>query len=372
MKRRASHPLTSIIALIAFWVVGRSLVLAVGLPLVDIKVATNPKPARPASVPHKSGLAFISAVTSAYAAPRLWNENGYFTPVIMTSHQAVHIGAPPLPQKFVTRQQTKERVEATSLVSLQPTNDPAATAIPRQAMFSARSSAATPPIVPALFPPSGTPRRLGLSTWILWRPEGVAPFNPLAQQLGGSQAGARFSLPVLRVGKGATGNVYARVVTPLAQKGGKEMSVGTSLRIGKSIPVEISVERRLALSSGGRNAWAALVSSGVSDKSLGGAFTVNGYMQAGVVGLKSRDAFIDGEVNMMRALSTRSSFRPEIGVGLWGAAQTGIDRIDIGPVITVRPKIGGTTVRVSTSWRWRASGDVLPRSGIALSIGADF
>ncbi len=251
-----------------------------------------------------------------------------------------------------------------SPVVLSPAAQPKSVALQRSA----------PPIAPAQFPKpvaAGNKNHLSLSTWMLWRPNLRQNTPASALQLGGSQIGGRLTQQVASIAP-ATLNGYARFVMPMGQSTNKEAALGVSLKLGKTMPLEVAAERRVAISRGGRNAWAMVVSTGVSDVALDKAISANIYAQAGVVGLNTRAKFIDGEASVMRALPDVIRAPAQIGVVVAGSAQSGINRLDIGPIFTLRPKLGGKAVRASVSWRVRALGNASPRTGLAISIGGDF
>ena len=61
-----------------------------------------------------------------------------------------------------------------------------------------------------------------------------------------------------------------------------------------------------------------------------------------------------------------------VGAGLWGGAQPGVSRIDIGPQIVARIAVAETSLRVSAEWRQRVAGDAAPASGPSVTVGFDF
>ena len=94
-------------------------------------------------------------------------------------------------------------------------------------------------------------------------------------------------------------------------------------------------------------------------------FTLDAYVQGGLVGLKSRDYFIDGAFAFTRPIWGRVS----AGFGLWGGAQTGIYRVDAGPRVSVRVR---DNIYAHVDWRQRIAGSAQPSSGPALTLAADF
>ncbi|HEY1144747.1 MAG TPA: hypothetical protein VGE84_00220, partial [Allosphingosinicella sp.] len=135
-----------------------------------------------------------------------------------------------------------------------------------------------------------------------------------------------------------------------------------------SLPVRILAERRVALEHGGRNAFSLLAHGGVSGRRVAGPVLLDAYGQAGIVGLRSRDAFVDGAA----ALSVPVGDGVQAGIGVWGAAQPDASRLDVGPQLSVALPVSGVNARLSGAWRVRLAGDASPGSGPALTLGTDF
>lgn len=87
-----------------------------------------------------------------------------------------------------------------------------------------------------------------------------------------------------------------------------------------------------------------------------------------MVGLHDRDMFADGAVRIV--LPVRGRLR--IGGGIWGAAQPGVARLDVGPHVALRLPVARTQVWVAADWRVRVAGDAAPGSGPALTLATDF
>ena len=159
---------------------------------------------------------------------------------------------------------------------------------------------------------------------------------------------------------------------PLNGVRGKEAAFGLSMRHGHRLPITAIIEHRIGLDKMGRNAVALLVASGASDVPIGRSSVLNGYVQAGIVGLHKRDGFLDGALSASRVISHDRNYTVGVGAGIWGAVQPGARRIDSGPEISIRWASRSTAFRASAQWRFRLAGDALPGSGPALSIGTDF
>jgi hypothetical protein len=210
------------------------------------------------------------------------------------------------------------------------------------------------PFVPVAERPA---QRFSLSAWLLVRGD-TSPGLATAGQLGGSQAGLRARI---RVGEGLY--AVARVSGPLRSRFGKEGAIGLDVRPIASIPVTVIVERRIGLDQGGRDAF-GIGAFGGFDRRVATGLRLDGYGQAGVVGLRRRDAYVDGALRAERSLTRHIG----VGAGLWGGAQPGAARLDVGPQLVVHTG----RFRIAAEWRQRVAGDARPGSGPVLSLGADF
>lgn len=212
-------------------------------------------------------------------------------------------------------------------------------------------------------PPQGENRLTG-SAWMLARGDDVAAVatNGL---LGGSQAGARL---LYRVGGSAAQplSFSARLSGPL-RRAGAEAALGIEWQPMRGVPLRLLAERRQRLNGDGRSAFAAIAHGGVSDLPVAQGLRLEAYAQAGIVGARNRDLFADGAITLVRPLS-KSRFA--VGAGLWGGAQPGSSRLDVGPRLTTTLPAASRHVRVSLDWRLRVAGLAAPSSG-AVADGRD-
>lgn len=226
----------------------------------------------------------------------------------------------------------------------------------------ARQSTPAPVGIPSFIPQKHL-ERMQLSTWALWR--GQTPgTGSLASggTLGGSQAGARLTYAFDR-------RVAAslRSSSAIGGSGGGEVAAGVRVTPIPSIPVSITAERRQAIGqfSTGRSAFAIFAEGGVYQRPLGWDLLLDGYAQAGVVGIRSRDLFADGGLTVSRPVWGRFS----AGLGVWGGYQPGLYRVDAGPRVSMRVR---DNISVHVDWRQRLAGSAQPGSGPALTLGANF
>ncbi|ALJ15033.1 hypothetical protein LH19_19345 [Sphingopyxis macrogoltabida] len=188
-------------------------------------------------------------------------------------------------------------------------------------------------------------------------------------QLGGSQAGLRIAHGLDETGRS---RAYARATMAVERPRQREIALGFAFAPVARWPVDIAIEQRLAVGPEGRTALAAMVSGGVSGAALPGGFRLDAYGQAGLVGVRRRDGFVDGAVVVDRRLGPDEDAPLRLGALAAGAAQPGAARVDVGPRLTLRlPKVGEGS-RIALDWRQRVAGDAAPESGLALTLAADF
>jgi len=206
--------------------------------------------------------------------------------------------------------------------------------------------------------------RIQLTMWAMLRsPQDLTGSTSLASggQIGGSQAGARlfynFTPAIAAVVRSSS----------MVNRRGGEVAAGIRVHPLRSIPVWIMAERRIQLGryGGGRDAFALFAEGGIYDRPMPWDFTLDGYVQAGIVGLSSRDLFADGAATFTRPVYHQFS----AGFGVWGAVQPGLYRIDAGPRLTMTVR---RNVRVHLDWRQRLAGNAQPGSGPVLTLAGDF
>ena len=204
--------------------------------------------------------------------------------------------------------------------------------------------------------------RLQLSTWAMLRATPGLPSLAGTGTLGGSQAGARL---LWRFDPHFAASL--RTSAPINSRRGGEAALGIRYQPFASIPVAITAERRKAFGQygAGRNAFAAFVEGGVYGRSMPLNSSLDAYLQAGIVGAKSRDWFVDGQAAVTRPVWRNIS----AGFGIWGGAQPGLSRLDVGPRLSLKV---GKGVRVHADYRHKLVGNALPGSGGVVTIAGDF
>lgn len=204
--------------------------------------------------------------------------------------------------------------------------------------------------------------RWQLSSWAMLRSRPGPAALAANGMLGGSQAGARILYRFdPRLG------VSLRTTTALqSPQQGVEVAGGLRVQPFRSIPAAITVERRQWLGKGvGRSDFALFAEGGVWGRPLPMGLRLDGYLQAGVVGIQRRDWFVDGS-----AAATRPIWRNlSGGVGVWGGAQSGLQRLDAGPRLTLNM---GKGMRIHADYRAKLLGNAQPGSGAVVTLAGDF
>jgi hypothetical protein len=228
---------------------------------------------------------------------------------------------------------------------------------------------ALPRPLPAPQPQQPRTDRWRGGAWLLWRP-GDASRADIATvgRLGGSQAGLRIDY-ALAPGSARRPAAYARITSALERPTAPEGAIGLAVQPFPALPVSFAIERRVKLGAGARNAMAVLAVGGFGPTRIAPGIEAEAYAQAGLVGFRRRDAFIDGKLSLFTPLADTPL---RIGAAISGGAQPGVERIDIGPEIQLRLPLPQTAARLSVEWRERIAGKAAPSSGLAVTLAADF
>lgn len=203
--------------------------------------------------------------------------------------------------------------------------------------------------------------RLSLSTWAMLRDQPGAQGLATGGTLGGSQAGARL---LWKFNPHLAASL--RTSAPINSQRGGEVALGARYQPFMHWPVAFTVERRQSIGRyGGRNAFAAFAEGGLYGRPMPWESTIDAYLQAGIVGAKQRDWFVDGSAALTRPVWRNFS----AGFGVWGGAQPGLTRLDIGPRASMRVN---NKVRVHLDYRQKVLGNAAPGSGGVVTLAGDF
>ncbi len=204
--------------------------------------------------------------------------------------------------------------------------------------------------------------RLQLTSWAMLRGRPGAASLASNGMLGGSQAGARL---LYRFDRHFAASLRATAPIGSVTRGG-ELAAGVRFQPFASIPIALTAERRQAFGRGaGRSAFALFAEGGVWDQPVAAGFALDAYLQGGMVGARHRALFVDGSATLTRPLWRNFSG----GVGLWGGAQPGLTRLDVGPRLSLKV---GRSMRAHLDYRYEALGNAAPASGPVVTLAADF
>ncbi|WP_213175042.1 hypothetical protein [Croceicoccus gelatinilyticus] len=360
---RRGQPLFALAGVMLFWVAARAFgpvdaLLETPLPLPPtVAGRVEPEPVAAQVVPD----AFREALPAQVAARE-------FAPVQPVS--APNFSPPPAPI-------------ALRMVERAPNRTPTSTLPPAPPASSIPEVAPPPAPVPFGAVPADVraARRWSADAWVLWRDKASASAALVGSgTYGASQAGA-----VLRYRLAPESSVdpraYLRVTTVLTGDTEYEAAAGLAVRPVRDLPVDLLVEGRVLRYEGDprlrpsetRVRPAAMAVIGPPPVPLPLNAKAEAYAQIGYVGGKGATSFADGQLRIVTEASVLDRFRIEAGLGAWGGAQKGVERLDVGPTVAARfPIGGGLFARAGLDWRQRVAGRAEPDSGPVLTVSAGF
>ena len=220
-------------------------------------------------------------------------------------------------------------------------------------------------------------RRWSADSWLLLRRGGAgsAPAGFAAPSYGASQLGAviRYRLAPESARNPA---LYLRASSAVHAPRDEEVAAGFAFRPVGKLPILAMAELRATrLASGPKLRPAAALVSEFPPLGLPLGARAEAYLQAGYVGGPGATAFADGQLSVTRRLVRFGPAELSAGAGVWGGAQQGASRLDIGPTASLRMPLGGSlgvSARLSADWRFRVGGRAAPTSGPAITLSAGF
>jgi hypothetical protein len=238
--------------------------------------------------------------------------------------------------------------------------------------MSAVPASAISPAPPA--PAKSKSSRWSGDSWVLLRDNsGPAGLAAIGGSYGASQAGAvlRFRLDTSSARKPSA---YLRLTGALNGTREQEVALGLSARPIRRLPLVAMAEVRASRFTGGtRLRPAAAVVTELPPMNLPLKLRAEAYGQAGWVGGNGATGFVDGQLRIDRKLASVAGTELRAGGGIWGGAQKGASRLDVGPSANLSLRLGDTaSARVSADWRFRVAGSAAPSSGPALTLSAGF
>ena len=226
---------------------------------------------------------------------------------------------------------------------------------------------------------NGRTDRWSLGAWAFFR-EGsrAAPISEgRVPVYGASQIGSTLQYRVAP-SSGRDPRLYLRAYRALIERPESEIAMGFSARPMRRLPLRLAAELRAtdnSFESDARPAVYAITEIPPIALPLGASAEI--YTGGGYVGGEADTSFIDGQVSVVRKLTSfdlrkADDVRISLGAGAWGGAQRGANRLDVGPTMRVDLSLGTVPARVSIDYRERVSGDAAPVSGLAATVSTQF
>lgn len=218
--------------------------------------------------------------------------------------------------------------------------------------------------------PAGGGRWSG-SGWAFFRPDdGGPPALGRGGSLGGTQVGA---IVDYRVDAAGRAHLFARVNSAGRHATATEAAAGLTFAPVRAVPVRLVLERRQSVAgNGAQSAMAAYATGGVDALPVTAGWRLDAYGAAGAVGTRHRRLFAEGSGVVHRPLLHAGPIRIDGGIGLWAAAQRGVQRVDVGPSLLAQTRAPSAAPRLSLDWRQRIDGNATPRSGLAITVARNF
>ena len=240
-------------------------------------------------------------------------------------------------------------------------------------LVNAATGVTEPPLAPQQQLSFGD--RLSVDSWLFLR-QGDADFaltGPNAASYGRSQAGAVMRYQ-LAPSSGFEPSAYVRATGALGSVSEQDLAAGLSVKPVASLPLSLHGEARLSRFADGSTEVrpAAFITAGMERSDLPLGLAARGYGQAGYVGGKFATPFADGMLVVDRQVARFDLGNLRAGAGVWGGAQKGARRLDLGPSANISVRIGEVPARVSFDYRFRVAGDAQPGSGAALTVSTGF
>lgn len=243
-----------------------------------------------------------------------------------------------------------------------------------------QAGSAEPPFLPMGVPVTRPGRsRWSVYGWSLVRQgSGTRGLAPVAQY-GGSQAGLLIQYALADAPNRPM--LYARATGALARNDDRMLAIGLSARPVAAWPLDLAVERRMALGTRQRDQLAVMAVAGGAAGLGRSGLRLEAFGQAGLVGLSDPLGFFDLQLLATGPVHQSDSASVALGGGLWAGGQQNEGasggkswghRVDIGPRAAMTVPVEGGTLALALDWRQRVDGDARPASGAALTLSAGF
>ena len=221
---------------------------------------------------------------------------------------------------------------------------------------------------------AGAERRWSGDGWLMWRKGDAHLGNgPAPSTYGASQGGLVLRYRLVPSSP-LQPTLYMRVTGAMDGSGQADSAFGFSARPIAGLPLIAAVEGRVTRLGNGaaRVRPAAMVVTELTPQPMPFAMRAEMYAAAGYVGGPGATAFVDGQLRVDHHVASFGPSEIRAGGGVWGGAQAGVGRLDVGPTATVRVAGDHFAARLGVDWRIRVAGDAAPRSGPAMTLAAGF
>ncbi len=152
-----------------------------------------------------------------------------------------------------------------------------------------------------------------------------------------------------------------------------EVAAGLSAALFRDIPIAAHAELRATKSAfSTKFRPAGFVVTEIPPVPLPLGLRGETYLAAGYVGDDFATAFVDGQVRVDGEFARFDLGNLRAGPGVWGGAQKGAARLDVGPSASVNIRLGAVPARLAVDYRPRAAGDAESGSGAAFTLTTGF
>ncbi|GAB5489160.1 MAG: hypothetical protein Pars2KO_27300 [Parasphingorhabdus sp.] len=148
--------------------------------------------------------------------------------------------------------------------------------------------------------------------------------------------------------------------------------MGAMVKPIKGLPISLYVEKRYREAGPNSHGTALFLAGGSGPEELVQGVFLETYGQAGYVFQRDDSYFFDGSITLQKKLAAVGTAQISLGGAVWAGGQEGVQRLDIGPRVSVRLPLGTIATQASVDWRQRVAGNAEPGSGLAVSLTTSF
>ena len=238
-------------------------------------------------------------------------------------------------------------------------------------LVESAGTGAAVPFIPGR--PAASQKRWSADAWAFVRGgSGDTALAPGQPSYGRSQAGGVVRFDLVPGGR-LDLKAHLRASSALQGPREREVAVGMMARPIVGVPVRAGYELRVRDDGRGTQLRPALLAvSEFPPLELAGGARAEAYVQGGYVAGDFATAFVDGQARVTVDVAEFGESRLSAGGGVWGGAQKGAARIDVGPSAALTFRMGDGYGRLAADYRLRVAGDAEPGSGPALTLSAGF